>query len=277
MSYRLADGKNVLKEYEDQLGKTGEPEWQIRGGHRLWTSPEDLTRTYALDNSPVSSTPAKDGGVIFRPEPDTKNGIQKEIEVKLDPKGTRVALTHRIRNIGKTPAELAPWALTVMAPGGTEIIPMPHRKPHPGSVKNAKSPADFAPDRTFIFWPFVDFQDPRWHFGTNFITLRHDASKGATKMGAAHREGWIGYLNAGTLFVKRFQRVENATYPDNGCNFETYTDQDMLEIESLGPFVTLASGAEAVHGETWELFGNVGSVKNEADIRSQVLPKVGAK
>ena len=31
-----------------------------------------------------------------------------------------------------------------------------------------------------------------------------------------------------------------ATYPDLGCNFETFTNEEILEIESLGPLVTLA-------------------------------------
>ena len=34
ISYRLKDGKNVFKEFADQLGKSGESGWQIRGGHR---------------------------------------------------------------------------------------------------------------------------------------------------------------------------------------------------------------------------------------------------
>ena len=38
ISYRLTSGKNVFKEYADQLGKAGESEWMIRGGHRLWAA-----------------------------------------------------------------------------------------------------------------------------------------------------------------------------------------------------------------------------------------------
>src|SRR6266851_3412878 len=68
ISYRLAGGKNVFKNYEDQLGKTGEKEWQIRGGHRLWAGPEDLTRTYAPDNGPVGYT-EQAGGARLTPAP----------------------------------------------------------------------------------------------------------------------------------------------------------------------------------------------------------------
>src|SRR5256885_14168718 len=54
ISYKLTDGKNVFVELADQLGKSGETEWIARGGHRLWVGPEDLKRTYALDNSPIT-------------------------------------------------------------------------------------------------------------------------------------------------------------------------------------------------------------------------------
>ncbi len=54
LSYRLSDGKNVFKEYAAQLGKTGEGEWMIRGGHRLSVAPEAPDRSYAPDNGPVA-------------------------------------------------------------------------------------------------------------------------------------------------------------------------------------------------------------------------------
>lgn len=59
--------------------------------------------------------------------------------------------------------------------------------------------------------------------------------------------------NHGNLFLKRFPYHENADYPDFGCNFETFTRQDMLEVESLGPLVTLAGGDSVHHPETWYL------------------------
>src|SRR5438093_248134 len=83
---------------------------------------------------------------------------------------------------------------------------------------------DFAPNRLHVVWPVTDFRDPRWGFGTSAITLRHDARRGPTKIGLAHRLGGVGYLNGGTLFVKRFAPQDGAPYPDGGCNFETFTN-----------------------------------------------------
>jgi len=279
LNYRLAGGKNVFKEYADQLGKAGEKGWQIRGGHRLWIAPEDLTRTYAEDNGPVkhvvlSENPLK---VRFIPAPETEYGMQKEIDVELAGSGSRVIVTHRIINIGDKPAALAAWALSVMAPGGVEIIPLPEKKPHPGSPKSARSPADFAPNQHMAVWSYTDFQDSRWTFGNKFITLRQDPKKGPTKIGLAHRLGWIGYLNGGTLFVKWIDYQEGKHYPDGGCNFETFSNEDMLEVESLGPLVQLQPGAKVENVEHWLLVKDVDDFRDEAGIEKNIVPKVGKK
>jgi len=281
ISYKLKDGRNVFKEYADQLGKAGEKDWQIRGGHRLWAGPEDLTRTYAADNGPVKHQkvpPLKKGGpdgVRFTPAAETEYGIQKEMEVYLAPRGSRATVVHRITNVGDKPAELAPWALSVMAPGGVEVIPLPPKKPHPGAAKNARSPKDYAPDQHLALWPFFDFKDARWSFGSKYITLRQDAKKGPTKLGLAHQMGWVGYLNNGTLFVKRFGYDEGKPYPDGGCNFETFSNEDMLEVESLGPVVTLEPGKSVQHVEEWELVPDVPAFEDEAGIDKDLRPRVG--
>src|SRR5438067_50409 len=72
ISYRLKDGKNVFKQYDDQLGKSGERNWQIRGGHRLWAAPEDTTRTYAPDNGPVQVREVGPRTMRFTPAPEAR-------------------------------------------------------------------------------------------------------------------------------------------------------------------------------------------------------------
>ena len=52
MSYSFVGGKNVLKEFTDQLGKSGEKEYQLRGGHRLWVAPESLVATKFVADTP---------------------------------------------------------------------------------------------------------------------------------------------------------------------------------------------------------------------------------
>ena len=275
--YGFIGEPNVFKEYEEQIGKTGEAAWQIRGGHRLWHAPEDAVRTYVLDNVPVRTEKLSESSVRLIQPTEKLTGIQKEIDVTLDSEGSGVLLTHRLRNAGSKAIELAPWALTVMAQGGTAIIPLPEKISHPGSLEPGEK-ADyrgFPPNQNLIVWPFTDLADPRWRFGTRYITLAQDSTaKKPTKLGLAHKMGWVGYLNSGTLFVKAFDYQDGKTYTDGGSNFETFTNKDMLEVESLGPLQQIAPGKAIEHLERWRLLrglpGETTDAAIDAGLRSRV-------
>ncbi len=274
LSYRLSGGANVFKEYADQMGGSGESDWKIRGGHRQWTGPEDHTRTYAFDNGPVAHREVDKGLVRFTPAPETAYGLQKELDIRLATSGSRVTVVHRYTNISTSPIDLAPWGISVMAPGGIEVIPLPAKQPHPSSPKNARSAADYAANQLMAIWPYFDFQDPRWYFGSKFITLRQDPTLGPTKLGLAHKMGSVGYLNGGTLFVKWFEYRPGQIYPDDGVNLETFSNEDMLEIETLGPLIVLDPGHSVEHTERWGLFGGLGAVGNEAQIGATIAPRL---
>lgn len=270
--YRLPSGFNVMKNYDEQMGGTGEAEWQIRGGLRFWLAPEDLTRTYFPDNNPVRYEELGPNSARFRPPVEKEFGVQKELTVSLDKSGTGVSVTLKVTNVGAEATDLAPWAPTVMAPGGVEIIPQPTRRNHPGHPSNAKSPADFAPSQELILWPYFDFTDSRWTMGSRYIFLRQDPNKGPTKIGLAHRLSWVAYLNQGNLFVKNIHYAEGATYPDWGTNYQTFSNEDMLEMETVGVFGRLKPGESSELSESWQLFGNVPEIKTEEDVDKQILP-----
>lgn len=274
ISFRLPGGPNVFKNYTSMLGRSGEAEWQIRGGHRFWIAPEDLTRTYFPDNRPVKHEAVGEHGVRLTPPPEDEYGIQKEMSIQLADRGTNVTVTLKVTNIADQPTTLAPWGPTVMAPGGVEIIPLPPKKDHPGHVSNASSPADYGPDQRLILWPYFDFTDRRWTMGSKYLLLRQDVTKGPTKIGLAHRMGWVGYLNSGVLFVKRFDYREGAVYPDDGTRYQTFSNEDMLEMETCGELVTLTPGSTAELVETWELHGNVPDIFNEYDVDKHILSRI---
>ena len=274
IAYRLPGGFNVMKNYDSMMGGTNEAEWQIRGGHRFWLAPEDLTRTYFPDNRPVKWEQTGPHSAKFLPPPEDEYSVQKEMHLAISASGTKVEVTLKVTNIAKTSTELAPWGPTVMAPGGVEIIPLPPKAPHPGSTKNARSPADYAPNQELILWPYFDFTDTRWQFGHRYALLRQDVNKGPTKIGLAHRMGWVAYLNSHVLFVKRFDYREGAIYPDRGTRYQTFSNEDMLEMETVGELATLAPGQSAQLVESWEIFGNVPNVCTEADVDRVIRPLV---
>jgi hypothetical protein len=244
LSYTTTGGINPLRIAPEQAGRSGEATWQIRGGHRLWIAPEDRTVSYFPDNAPVAWEQTGPLQVRLTPPPETPTGFQKQLEVGLDPTGTRVTLIHRVTRLARTAADCAIWALTVMAPGGTAIMPQPALGEHP---------RDLLPNRRLVLWPYTNLGDPRWRFGPRFLRLRQDPALGPAKLGLADALGWCAYLYEGACFLKTYGWDPAAAYPDGGCNFETFTNARMLELESLGPLTRLPHGQSLEHRECWEL------------------------
>ncbi len=243
--YGLAGGANELFEDEADRGRTGGEEWRLYGGHRLWHSPEDRFRTYQPDNRPLAVREIP-GGAALRQPVEEATGIEKELEVTLAPSGSRLTLLHRLTNRGPWPVEPAAWAITVMAPGGREVIPQP--EPAEGLL----------PDRLLALWPYSRLDDPRLVLAGRFILLRQDGqAAGPIKLGLPNYPGWAGYFNRGRFFRKLHRHLPGARYPDFGCSYETYANAAMLEMESLSPLVPLSPGDSVEHREEWELFPDV--------------------
>lgn len=257
--------QNVMAEL-GRPGGRGEKTWQIRGGHRLWLAPEVKPLTYELDNVPVKVA-AIPNGVRTAQAPGPLTGVQKKMAITLDPKRNSVRIVHTLTNRGRKPVTLAPWALTVMAPKGMAIIPLPAKIPHTARLTH---------NQEWSIWGYTDFADSRWTLGSRYLFFRQDPKKGPNKLGIAHREGWVAYWLAGNLFVKRFKWTDGATYPDGGVNFETFSNEGFLELESLGPLVTLKPGRSTVHEERWELYRNVPRCRTEEDVDKFVVRKLHA-
>jgi len=260
----LPAGPNVFREFDEQLGgRSGEPTWVGRGGHRLWAGPEDLTRTYAPDNGPIRWSEIENG--VSLTQPADEFGIVKKMTIELARTGPVVTVIHALSNVGNEPAEVAPWALTVMKAGGIEILPQPAKAAHPGSPTNARSAADFAPSSTLVLWPYFSFKDDRWEFGDRYIKLTQK-DRGPTKIGSTLTPGWAAYLNQQQLFVKFVSYQPHKVYPDRGANYETFTNSEMVEMESVGPLVVLAPGGDSTeHVERWTLLPYAGVQAGSAD------------
>ena len=257
--------RNMFKEYPEQLGRTNDSEWLIFGGHRLWHAPEAQPRTYYPDSEPVLIQEIENGLMVTqKPEPTT--GIQKQIEIKLSPDENEVQLTHNLVNHNLWAVETAAWALSVMAPGGTAIIPLPMFGPHPEFM---------LPTSILSIWPYTDLSDPRWMLGKRIIMLnqeKHNATP--QKIGVFASDGWAAYANFGCLFIKQVPIQFEGMYPDFGVNFEVFTNEAMLELESLGSVETIPPKGRIDHQEHWTLLQGIPQPKTEEDVIKNIIPKV---
>lgn len=264
LSYKLNDGENVLRAFPDTLGKSGEPGFVGRGGHRMWVAPEG-DMTYVPDNGPVTFELQPPNGVRAETPAAGKVPIRREMTVSLAANSSGVMIQHRATYEGSEPVSIASWGLTVMTPGGWEIIPQPPQGVHG---------REFLPDRVVVPWTYTDFSDPRWRFGKQFWTLRPTANSPATKMGFSHRVRWVAYVLPQSLFIKSFDYEDGALYPDLGCNYETFTKGDFIELETLSPLRTLGKGQSVSHTETWHLFAATGAPdeRDEAALAKWLQP-----
>jgi len=249
--YGFVDGQNLFKEFAGEIGKSGEVGWKLRGGHRLWVAPEiepSSPITYSADNFPVEIR--IDGDTLEATPPlERAAGLQKQMVVKLAARGSGIEMMHRITNRNHWAVDLAAWALSMMAQGGTAITGLPPRGTHPEIL---------APTNPLIIWAFTDLSDKRWQFTKKYIMLRQDPKVAdPQKIGLMNKDTFGAYYLGEELFVKQTKADPAKTYPDLGSSFETFTNGDFLELETLGPITRLAPGETVEHVERWSLHRNV--------------------
>jgi hypothetical protein len=264
ISFGLKGKRNLFYQNIEQLGLTGGTEWRAYGGHRFWIAPEDA-RTLFPDNRPVGVKHLPSGICLTAPLEES-NGFQKTVQLELATDAPHVHLIHTLTNHSFHSQSAAPWALTVMAPDGTVILPHSPREDWP---------AKLTAQNTLSLWSYTSMSDPRWTWGDRYILLRQtgDQSK-PQKIGMYNSEGWAAYLLDGMLFVKFFAVNPDGGYPDLNSNLETWTNHEFLEIETLGPLAMIEPGQAVIHEEDWFLFGEVPPVKNDDDVNRIILPFV---
>jgi hypothetical protein len=188
-------------------------------------------------------------GLVARAPIEPTTGLQKEIEIQLAPSGSQVTVLHRVTNHSLFPLEFSPWVLTMMAQGGTAITGFPPRGKHPINLE-ATNP--------LVMWAYTDLSDKRLTFTKKYLVLRQDpANANAEKVGSFNKDTWAAYLLNEEVFVKRTQADTGKSYPDFGCSFETFTNNDFLEIETLGPMSKMAPGQTVEQVEHWALYRGV--------------------
>jgi hypothetical protein len=170
-------------------------------------------------------------------------------------------LVHSILNENPAPIMIAPWAITMLRLGGTEILPQP--------VGNTDQQG-LLPNRLFSLWPYSRFSDPRLEWRDDFILLHASAGLPPMKLGYQSTAGWLAYWLDDILFRKVFDLHPGAVYPDGGCSAETYCGDRFVELETLGPLDLLAPGMDTSLTETWELYHGLDVPFIPAEIRTLI-------
>jgi hypothetical protein len=258
ISLRLHGGQNLFAELPHLVSVRPDGEmYHFHGGHRLWHAPENMPRTYVLDDNPVDIVQTKNSLSTCQTV-EAETGIEKTIHFSLVDEKPVVEIQHTLTNRGLRMVECAPWAITQLKTGGVAILPQVLEK------------TGLLPNRSLTLWPYSDVVNPNVTWGNRYILLQAAMKETAFKIGFPNPRGWLAYWLAGTLFVKRAVFDPGKEYFDFNSSSECYCNENFIELETLGPVTRLEPGESVTHSETWELYSNVVRPSDEATVQTLV-------
>jgi hypothetical protein len=238
--------------------------YYLRGGHRLWHSPEHIVRTYQPDDEPLAVRPLPHGVVLMQPV-ESLTGLQKTMKLELLGERT-VRVTHMLTNRGQWAVEAAAWALTMFRGGGYGVIPL--------LPKGSHADGDLLPNYSIVPWTYTDLALPCWDLHRDFIGIDVARAPQAQKLGLTNYPGWSAYWLEGVTFVKHAPVIAGATYPDLGSALEVFTNGQMIEIETLSPLAKLEPGKNVAHVETWTVFDGLPRPATDKIFANALAPAV---
>ncbi len=238
--------------------------YYLRGGHRLWHSPEDIVRTYQPDDEPLAVKFVPQGVALTQPT-EAATGLQKGMKIEL-PAARTVKVTHTLTNRGQWAVECAPWAITMLRPGGYGVLPLLPKGDH--------AKGDLLPNYALVPWTFTDLSLPVWQQRRNFVGINVAKATYAQKLGITNYPGWSASWIDGTTFVKYAPVVRGASYPDLGSCFEAFTNGEVLELETLGALANIAPGRTATHVEYWTVLDGLPRPDTDAAFDKKLAPAV---
>jgi len=122
----------------------------------------------------------------------------------------------------------------------------------PGFLRAANTWKWLTPTNPLVMWGLHELQrSPLDVSRKKYLMLRQDP-KATTpqKVALFNPENLRRFTLLGSdLFIKRYTPIKGGHFPDMGSSYETFTNADFLELETVGPLVNLAPGALTEHVE----------------------------
>lgn len=249
--FGFKDGENVL--FHDEEEKISIGEMKLYGGHRFWISPESKN-TYSPDNTPCKVIENENSISFISFDPNTE--MEKNLTI-LEKNG-KFIVRHILTNKGKLLYSGAIWALTCIPPkkgiiffpwgnkGEWKLKKIVYWQKWAGEASTNIKSSQFVPEEDlFLVYP----------------------SGETGKVGTTGYEGFVGVTTENYTFIKKFNFIDGALYPDDNCAIQVYTSENFCEIETLSPLYTLLPNVEYIHDEEWILLPHRVNPKNGEEVR----------
>lgn len=260
----------VNKEWESKTIADADPTtWAAFGGDKLWPSPQSEWPNHNVRGWPPDQTFDGDpevaqivpGGVRLITSDSvafaaraTRTVTMKPGEARLyiaqtlikDPDAANPAGFAEVSDASRQKRDGFPigiWSITQTRGDETVFLPLATGGPFPHGYLSLGDPGD-APAA-----PYFTTQN-------GLLRIARDPGK-SHKIGAGSSAGWMASLYGSTvLFSEHYPYQSGAAYPDGGTPAEVYTNAGTtayIEMELLGPLVSLTHGSKISHDIYWQL------------------------
>jgi len=162
----------------------------------------------------------------------------------LDEHSTHLSVTQTIKNISDSEKHWGHWSRTFGTGGGIVLVPL--------------TPESRFPDNYIMYGPgpVINYhpEDPNIRVRDNFLEVLTTPLR--AKLGMDSQAGWFAYLDKNDLlWVKRYPVYSDRPYGElAGLTISIWYYQDqMCELEPIGPKENIQPGGEASFTEDWWL------------------------
>jgi hypothetical protein len=235
--------------------KTYPTEWHNYGGNKVWASPQSEWPKHQpvvwppdpfLDTGPYHVQRLPNGVRLTGPvSPYFGVRLIREITLKagLPQISLRDTFIKAVGGLNHAAFPIGLWSISQVKGNSTIYLPLNKQGLFPGigytSLINGAKPL------------------PNWRTHGSVLSVTRPSGVG-TKVGVDDTAGWAACLyHANLLFSVRSVRVPGTVYPDHGCSAEVYTNgsdvEAYMELETLGPLVTLKPGQTLSRSIVWRL------------------------
>lgn len=236
------NGENLLKLFEDQIGKVGGDDWRLVGGHRVWYAPENPVTSYIPDNTAVEVEVISSDEVCFTVS--LTSEVEKSLIMRVANTPNEFNLINKIKNTSELTLRTASWGITTFAPGGVGYMPIP---------KASSQSETLCASGQINLWDYTLLSDPAFAWRSEWVEFHQNRTLSKQKVGTFLRNPWLAYRLKESLVIKTFdfnkEDLSASDFPDLGSNIEVYFDTSMLELEGLSPWTELKPGESVSHTE----------------------------
>ncbi len=241
------DGENLLFWDRDDLSRG---DWKLMGGHRVWSArpmADESEDAYRPDNGACRVEESEEDSLVITSARDDELAITRGFVISLEDEST-VSVENFISNAGDMLYSASVWALTCTRPAADTTYRIPLGDHSEWDCFNLVMFRRWGGGHT------SPLNDPQIAFTEDELVLTPQGIETKRMLQAPAGLFTMRAPDRRVFFSKQVEYRSDASYP-LGCNLAFYVGPDnfMVEMESMGPEMTLKPGETVYSREVWKI------------------------